>query len=30
MLNDGDAGSFQFFACGKCKGPFGRALFECH
>lgn len=30
IVNDGDAGSFQFFACPKCKGPFGFALFECH
>jgi hypothetical protein len=30
MINDGDAGSFQFFACPKCRGPFGFALFECH
>ncbi len=30
ILNDGDAGSFQFLACTKCKGPFGRAVFECH
>lgn len=30
QLNDGDAGSFQFFACPHCKGPHGRALFECH
>lgn len=29
-LNDGDAGSFQFFACPHCKGPHGGALFECH
>ena len=30
QLNDGDAGSFQFFACPHCKSPDGRALFECH
>ena len=30
QLNDGDAGSFQFFACPRCKSPHGRALFECH
>lgn len=28
-INDGDAGSFQFFACA-CGSRHGRALFECH